>query len=579
MPGGQARPARPAPRKSGSSTGALALAGALPAAPGALPKLPPRRTSDAPPLVALSSTAAPMASAPPSQEPAVDPRAPMNVPPPVVKSPAMVPPPTEEPPPKNAETSKKAKKAKKEKKKATAKKRAAAAGGGDDEEKKDELGQDTKLLLQCLASPNGMELFTRHCEKEFSSENIEFLAAVFEYQEDVEVYYGVQEYMPRAERIVHQFIDNNAPKQVNIDGASQQEILETINDPELPKSPTGVETMQCLFDDALSQVLVMISRDSFKRFKLTDDFKRAMGFFVRTTRMRVLDQVDDRDVLFEGWLEKKSPSLIGQWQKRWVMILDGPLCYYSKTRPKAEEFDVQAMSGELEIEHLVAALEDPRDEETFNVYLRLEGTDDNDATKRVYIFRTIEPPADATDDDLEDFACAADWLDVFESFAKDEVWAGGGVGRPANSSSSSSSSSKPNSRRQSAVLRHGDFMPGFCEVEGWLYKKSPSVMKGWQKRWFVLFQNGRLYYWKKKSKTDEINFKTAAGWIDVSHILAVEESEKDDTRFQVVAAVDEDDPNRKKNETERAYWLQAVDGADRLLWCANLRRHTGQQPL
>jgi hypothetical protein len=54
---------------------------------------------------------------------------------------------------------------------------------------------------------------------------------------------------------------------------------------------------------------------------------------------------------------------------------------------------------------------------------------------------------------------------------------------------------------QAAVpLPAGARPQGDGAVELWLEKKSPSVMKGWQRRWFVLHPSGEVFYFTDPSK-------------------------------------------------------------------------------
>ena len=60
---------------------------------------------------------------------------------------------------------------------------------------------------------------------------------------------------------------------------------------------------------------------------------------------------------------------------------------------------------------------------------------------------------------------------------------------------------------QTATVPLPGARPGDGAVELWLEKKSPSVIKGWQRRWFVLHPSGEVFYFTDPSKEKTIGGK------------------------------------------------------------------------
>ena len=87
-----------------------------------------------------------------------------------------------------------------------------------------------------------------------------------------------------ANTIVSEHISHDAEKQVNLEGSTTQTLLDAIK--------AGKFTPQ-LFDDAEKEVIKLMSKDSFPRFKMGDLFKQ------------LLDQL-------KSYTYGPRPSLLGQ---------------------------------------------------------------------------------------------------------------------------------------------------------------------------------------------------------------------------------------------------------------------------
>jgi hypothetical protein len=162
-----------------------------------------------------------------------------------------------------------------------------------------------------LCTPLGMQYFTAHLKKEYSVENIEFLNAVSEYQvgsfaiilchsitrlafayrtftsrcplpdlafplpfqemEDA----TIPQLLAEARRILQVFIIDSAEKEVNIDSDCRKELIRAVANPR--ESFCDLDTASSLFDDAQREILILMARDSFKRFKQTEDYKTVMA--------------------------------------------------------------------------------------------------------------------------------------------------------------------------------------------------------------------------------------------------------------------------------------------------------------
>jgi hypothetical protein len=132
-------------------------------------------------------------------------------------------------------------------------------------------------LCILLSSEEGITAFTRHCAREFSSENILFWGAVNDYRakfddnkttttmgDDVEhsTQNTVTEACERsivdeARDIYHRFIDNSSNSQVNLSSKQKNDIIKAMDSGNLTKDT---------FDTAQKEIFSVMSRDSYPRF-------------------------------------------------------------------------------------------------------------------------------------------------------------------------------------------------------------------------------------------------------------------------------------------------------------------------
>ncbi|KAL3772153.1 hypothetical protein ACHAWO_004170 [Cyclotella atomus] len=141
-------------------------------------------------------------------------------------------------------------------------------------------------LCILLSSEEGITAFTRHCAREFSSENILFWGAVNDYRakfddntrtitmgDDVE-----HDHWPTAEAcersiadeardIYNRFIDNHSNSQVNLSSKQKNDILKAMESDSLTKDT---------FDIAQKEIFSVMSRDSYPRFLASKSSRRPL---------------------------------------------------------------------------------------------------------------------------------------------------------------------------------------------------------------------------------------------------------------------------------------------------------------
>nr|XP_021504147.1 regulator of G-protein signaling 18 [Meriones unguiculatus] len=108
-----------------------------------------------------------------------------------------------------------------------------------------------KVTKYYLFYIDGMDAFTRFLKTEFSEENIEFWVACEDFKKCKEP----QQIVLKAKAIYEKFIQNDAPKEVNLDFHTKEVITKSITQPTLHS-----------FDAAQSRVYQLMEQDSYTRF-------------------------------------------------------------------------------------------------------------------------------------------------------------------------------------------------------------------------------------------------------------------------------------------------------------------------
>ncbi|XP_010075895.1 PREDICTED: regulator of G-protein signaling 21, partial [Pterocles gutturalis] len=109
-----------------------------------------------------------------------------------------------------------------------------------------------------LASKDGLAAFRTFLKSEFSEENVEFWLAC----EDFKKTKSSAKIASKAQKIYSDFIQADAPKEINIDFHTKNHISQNISEP----------TLSC-FDDAQRLIYSLMAKDSFPRFLRSEEYK------------------------------------------------------------------------------------------------------------------------------------------------------------------------------------------------------------------------------------------------------------------------------------------------------------------
>uniref|UniRef100_W5MKI5 Regulator of G protein signaling 13b n=1 Tax=Lepisosteus oculatus TaxID=7918 RepID=W5MKI5_LEPOC len=133
----------------------------------------------------------------------------------------------------------------------------------DESSKHSRLNQEEILfwsqsLEKLLDSKYGMTMFRAFLKSEFSDENIEFWLTC----EDYKKIKSSSRMTSKAKKIYEQYIQTEAPKEINIDHQTREVIKANVLAP----------TINC-FDEAQKIVYSLMERDSYPRFLRSDIYK------------------------------------------------------------------------------------------------------------------------------------------------------------------------------------------------------------------------------------------------------------------------------------------------------------------
>jgi hypothetical protein len=129
--------------------------------------------------------------------------------------------------------------------------------------------EDFRVLVENSA---GLEMFQQHLLKELSVENIMFWNSINEYklltsEEDNQV-----ALKKKAMQLFRTYIPLGAPIQVNISYHQVSQIQQILGLDETKHEAT-LQELKTLFDVAQKEIFVLMARDSFQRFKHTQNYK------------------------------------------------------------------------------------------------------------------------------------------------------------------------------------------------------------------------------------------------------------------------------------------------------------------
>ncbi|CAN8217957.1 unnamed protein product [Coccothraustes coccothraustes] len=113
-------------------------------------------------------------------------------------------------------------------------------------------------LEKLLQNPYGLASFRSFLRSEFSEENAEFWVACEDYKKTK----SPLKMAEKAKKIYEEFIQIEAPKEINIDFHTKNDISQNISEP----------TLSC-FDAAQSSIYCLMAKDSFPRFLRSEVYK------------------------------------------------------------------------------------------------------------------------------------------------------------------------------------------------------------------------------------------------------------------------------------------------------------------
>ena len=131
-------------------------------------------------------------------------------------------------------------------------------------------------LQTVFEHPLGRDYFRQHCEGEYSTENLQFYDAVCEWEQMQKSGDRIEEVQKRAEEIMKTFIESSAEQQVNIPASCRQAVISRYEKEQYDEH---------LFEDAKQEILSLMTRDSYPRFKAEGAFRelleRVGGYYDR----------------------------------------------------------------------------------------------------------------------------------------------------------------------------------------------------------------------------------------------------------------------------------------------------------
>uniref|UniRef100_A0A4W6F947 Regulator of G protein signaling 4 n=1 Tax=Lates calcarifer TaxID=8187 RepID=A0A4W6F947_LATCA len=96
----------------------------------------------------------------------------------------------------------------------------------------------------------GRAVFTTFLRSEFSEENMDFWLACEDYKKT-----APSKLMTRAKQIYQQYVEADAPNEVNLDAATREETRQNVEN-----------ACPSCFDEAQRMIYVLMAKDSYRRF-------------------------------------------------------------------------------------------------------------------------------------------------------------------------------------------------------------------------------------------------------------------------------------------------------------------------
>lgn len=101
-----------------------------------------------------------------------------------------------------------------------------------------------------MSSDMGRSVFTNFLKSEFSQENMDFWVACENYKKS-----DPSKFTSRAKQIYQQYIEADAPNEVNLDAATREETKQNLEN-----------TCMLCFDEAQKMIYTLMEKDSYRRF-------------------------------------------------------------------------------------------------------------------------------------------------------------------------------------------------------------------------------------------------------------------------------------------------------------------------
>lgn len=105
-------------------------------------------------------------------------------------------------------------------------------------------------FIQLVKSDVGRAVFSTFLQSEFSEENLKFWEACEEYKRSPQ-----SQLQSRAKQIYQQFIEADAPNEVNLDAATREQTKQNLE-----------EACPTCFDEAQRMIHILMEKDSYRRF-------------------------------------------------------------------------------------------------------------------------------------------------------------------------------------------------------------------------------------------------------------------------------------------------------------------------
>jgi len=119
-------------------------------------------------------------------------------------------------------------------------------------------------LESVLLHPTGLQYFEEHLRSEYSAENLKFYQLAKFFRENK----TGDQLEEQAKKLAQHFIVDDSPEQVNIPESIRKDVVRKLQEGKISNT---------LFLQAQTEVLKLMSADSFKRFKETDNFQKLLA--------------------------------------------------------------------------------------------------------------------------------------------------------------------------------------------------------------------------------------------------------------------------------------------------------------